>query len=248
MNAFYVHCSMGDIIYALPAIKAMGGGILYTGLSREQHEYLKPLVEVQPYIQAVRHESEGLPPAFYNLNDFRFLQRNPRHICQSFAASLGIKVDYWTPWLTLPGRPPQDHRCSYAVINITGRYRDKLYNYNRELRRISRNRTIPIYFLGLWQEYEDFRKLYPRWSMKWVKTINMLDVATAIWNAMTFTGTQSSCLAIAEGLGRSYRFERSPFHDNCMIGRPNETVLNNHTRKIHLALSRLQEVYRVFKS
>lgn len=249
MNAFYIHRAMGDILYSLPAIKAMGGGILYNGLPIDQHRALKPLIEAQPYIHEFHHETEkGLPHGFINLENFVHAQKNPRHICESFGKVLGISVNFRQPWLTLPPHQAPDHRFPYAVINVTHRYRDKVYSYRRELAFLRRNTVFPICFLGLFEEYQAFCQRYPHFHIKWRRTANMLEAAYIIQDAKYYTGTQSSLLAIAQGLGRSYRFERSPFHDNCRTGRPNETILNNHTRKIHLALSRAQEVFRNFLS
>lgn len=246
MKSYYIRGAIGDIIYSLPAIKALGGGVIYNGLSFNQHAALAPLLECQSYVKGFFHESEfGLPKGFVNLEDFVHLQKNPNHIIESFAKVMGVKVDIKEPWLVLPGKSERrEEKVPYAVINITPRYRDKIFSYRRHLEMLRRNTCWPIVFLGLYEEYQIFRKKYPNAYIRWVKTDNLLEAAYIIQGAKYFTGTQSSLLAIAEGLGRSYFFERSPFLDNCRTGRTNETVLNNHTHKIHHALSRLQEIGR----
>lgn len=252
MNVYYIHRAMGDIIYSLPTIKALGGGIIYNGLPIDQHHALKPLIDVQPYIGGFFHETErGLPHGFINLENFVHLQRNPAHICESFAKLMGIKIDISEPWLSIPPRGPQSvgrRNLRYAVINVTPRYRDKVFSYRRHLNFLEDHTDLPIYFIGLEEEYKAFVSQYPNWRIRYVRIDNLLEAAYFIQDAKYFTGTQSSMLAIAEGFGRSYHYERSPFHDNCRTGRRNETILNNHTRKIHLAISRTQEIIRNFLS
>lgn len=247
MNYYYIYKSQGDIIYSLPAIQAHGGGVIITGLPMDQYKSLLPLIEEQPDIDGFVHESEyGLPKGFINLEEFRYVQNNPMHIAESFAQVLKVNIGYqWKlGWLknVFPNEPGE-----YAVINITGRYRDKVYNYRKILDDILYKKKLPIVFLGLFDEWRAFTSKYPNHHITWLKTTDWLEVAQIIHGAKYFIGTQSCCLAIAEGLGRSYSYERSPFFDNVMTGAPTETILNNHTRKIHFALSGLQEVYRNFK-
>jgi hypothetical protein len=191
------------------------------------------------------HEDEiDIPKETVNLEDFRYTQVEGRHLCDSFRRLLNVGIDFKNGWLKVPDK---QYYTVYSVINVTTRYRDKVFNWNKELRFISENGNIPIVFLGMKEEYFAFIKKYPKHHIQWVKTENWLEAAHLINGAKYFSGTQSCCLAIAEGLGRSYRYERSPFFDNVRTGRSNETILNNHTRKIHFALSRIQEVYRNFK-
>jgi hypothetical protein len=248
MKYYYIREGLGDILYGLPTIKALGGGYIINGLPIEHHRALKPLMACQPYVKGFYHESEyGLPKGFINLGDFLHLQKNPRHIIEAFASVMNVQIDLKEPWLEIP-KIEGWTGLSYAVMNITPRYRDKLFNYKKEIRFLRNNTQSPICFLGTYNEYMYFTEKYSREHIRYVKTDNLLEAAQIIAGAKYFTGTQSSLLAIAEGLGRSYRYERSPFHDNCRTGRDNETILNNHTRKWHLALSRTQEIYRNFTS
>jgi hypothetical protein len=249
MNNFYIHYAVGDILYALPTIKALGGGIIYTGLSPEKHASIKRLLEAQPYIHGIYHQDEqGLPKGFINLQEYLLLNQDRRHLAQMFALMMKVKIDQSVPWITLPGGLPKLSRPHYAVLNVTARYRDKVFSWRRELAFLERNTDVAIYFLGLFNEYEAFVRKYPGFGIRYYPTADLLDAAKVIAGAKYYSGTQSSLLAIAQGLGRTYRFERSPFSwwDNCVTKLPSETILNNHTRKIHLALSRTQEILRNF--
>lgn len=246
-NSFYIRGACGDILYSLPAIQSMGGGVIYNGLPIRLHHALKPLMDLQPCVEGFYHESErGLPKGFINLEDFVHLQRNPFHICESFAKALYVKIDYKDGWLVPVGN--KGVGPTYAAINVTSRYRDKLFDWRREVNWLLRHTEHhKVVFVGTYDEYNKFKAEWGNNGITWMHTENMLQVARIIQNAKYFSGTQSACLAIAEGLGRTYRFERSPFFDNCRTNTPRETIINKWpmpTYKIHLALSRLQEVGR----
>jgi hypothetical protein len=246
MKNFYIRQSVGDIIYSLPAIFATGGGAIYTGLPYPTYEALKPLIEIQPGIDGFLHEREGIPPGIINLEDFRYRDDvNRRHLCELFGEVLGVVVDYKNGWLKLP--TVKKSGKSYAVINITPRYRDKVYMWWNELHFLAKNTEKKLQFVGDYAEYLTFIKKYGRPQYEYAATPTFLEAAILISNAKYFSGTQSACLAIAEGLGRDYRYERSPFFDNVKTGAKRETILNNRTRKIHFAYSRIQEVIRNFK-
>jgi len=243
MNSYYIFKSQGDIVYSLPAIFELGGGDIITGLPTDQFKALKPLIDYQEIVKLWHEGNNYIPPYSINLEDFRYTQKEGGHLCDTFCQLLNVEANWKDGWLKVP---PGEDLGEYSVINITQRYRDKVFNWNKDLRFISENGNIPVLFLGLKEEYLAFAKMYPRHQIRWIKTDNWLEAAQYIKGAKYFSGTQSCCLSIAEGLGRTYRYERSPFFDNVRTGLPRETILNNHTRKIHFALSRIQESYRNF--
>jgi len=237
---------MGDIIYSLPAIQAHGGGSIYTGIPMEQYLVLKPLIEVQPGITGFYHERDGLPAGFINLSKFSYVIEEGMHICEAFAKVLDVDIQYKDGWLTLP-EPPL-WWMDYSVINVTPRYRDKILSYKKELKFLKENIDSDIWFLGLYEEYAEFVEKYGNDRIWWRQCDDYLQAAYLIRGAKYFTGTQSSLLAIAEGLGRTYRYERTPFpfFDNCRTGTDRETIINKHTRKLHLLYSRMLEIWKNF--
>lgn len=64
MNNFYHSGATGDVIYAMPTIKALGGGIFNVNLPDELYNTVKPLLESQDYIHEVK---KGREPCRNNL-------------------------------------------------------------------------------------------------------------------------------------------------------------------------------------
>lgn len=234
---YYINRSMGDIIYALPAIKAAGGEVMiHTGL--RSFEVLRPLIRTNGV--DLCHEEAGIPPGVINLEDFRYHpQVGTRHLCEIFADLLGVKVEYKQGWL-VPLRYEAPHQ-TYSVINVTGRYRDKVFKWWKELEFLRHSSDLLV-FMGTQEEHKAFQQLYGK--IEYCNTADLFKAAAIIGGAEHFSGTQSACLAIAEGLGRTYRYERSPFLDNVHMDVARETVLNPRTRKMHFFYSRVQEAFR----
>ncbi|HTR29337.1 MAG TPA: hypothetical protein VMH27_08700 [Puia sp.] len=234
---------LGDCIYSLPVVKAIGGGIFVYGGARRSYELLKPLLEVQPYIESCKHVSEiDLPRDFVNLDLFRNSPlQSTGHLVNAFLDFFGF--DYYDfdndgPWLENIQAPLASYLSECTILNITPRYRDKIFpkagGWDKEIHHIARIATP--FFLGTRAEYEDAQSDIQ--AMRWVShlpTENLLDAAKVIKGAKMFSGTQSSLLAIRQGLGLPYRFEQSPNHVDVRQFSGHETVINPTTRKLHLA-------------
>ena len=54
MNNFYHSGATGDVIYAMPTIKALGGGIFNVQLPDHLYDTVLPLLESQEYIYEVK--------------------------------------------------------------------------------------------------------------------------------------------------------------------------------------------------
>lgn len=236
-KVFYHNGSLGDIIYSLPTVQAMGGGIYVTGLPETQHKAVKSLLMQQPYITGVLHISDsGLPPGFVDLTLFR---NHPlftrKHIVELHADMQNIEIlnyqgyNWKTGWLQ--NITPVTHVVGpYNVINITNRYRDRFFSWKKEIDFL-RSSARFTYFLGTWKEFQQFGQ---HGGIMYQPTDTLLDAAEYIAGAQHFSGTQSSMLAIRQGLGMTYRFEQSPNHLDTEQGSGNETILNPITRRIHL--------------
>ena len=80
-KVFFHSGDFGDIIYALPTIRALGGGKLIIGpstrwktrlqMTQEHVEIIRPLLELQPYIHAVQYSDTAPPEVDIDLNRFR---------------------------------------------------------------------------------------------------------------------------------------------------------------------------------
>lgn len=237
MKYFYHSGSLGDMIYSLPTVQAMGGGVFVTGMGVEEHNAIAPLLLRQPYIQGVLHvKSSGLPPDFINLSNFR---NHPlftrRHIVELHAEMQNVKLGNWQKgWLR---KFPATRDIAGAIINVTPRYRDRFFNWDRELRYLF-NLTDRVTFVGHPREYAAFQNRKPsklRKRVKYWQAINLSMLTMAISEAPYFSGNQSAALAIRQGLGMPYRFEQSPNHLDTEQGSEHETIVNPVTRRIHLA-------------
>jgi hypothetical protein len=215
---------IGDVIAALPILRARGGGkiVLFydpaapkgmcarESLKGRRFEALKPLLEVQPYvhgvewqddIQIAREESfrETLRPMSESL-----LQRQAQH--------LGMWPIDSSAWLTVPdvvqhgrivcARSPRYHNSNFPWRDVANTYRNQLL------------------FVGLPEEHGAFETTLGR-RVEHAKTENLLDVARLIAGAPQFIGNQSAPLWIALGLGTRVVVEGHPQVPNCEIGRPN---------------------------
>lgn len=237
---------MGDIIYSLPTVAKMMKGFhvctFVTGLPRKLHELIAPLLRVQPYIGDVLHISETeLPIGFINLDWFVRSPHNTRqHIVNAHRESQGLPLfDFKKEgeWLWVPSAPTLVHG-RYAVINVTSRYRDKIFNWSSELEWLLK-KVDRIYFVGLPEEWIEFKTKYKANSSKVVyyKIENYLQAVYLIKNAAYFSGNQSSLLAIRQALALPYRMEQSPNHVDCNQYSERETILNPWTRKVHKTIT-----------
>ena len=225
---------LGDCIYSLPAVKAMGGGTFVYGGAYKSYQVLKPLFEVQPYIKEFKHVSEiDLPRDFINLDLFRNCPlQNKDHIVNNFLVFFGFPDYDWNKGGWLENIPTSKPEIDYAVINITPRYRDKIFpkikGWQTEINKYLKL-GLKVYFLGDIRDWVDNRSD----KYVYIKTPNLLEVAVLINNAKYFSGTQSALLAIRQGLGLPYRFEQSPHHVDVNQYSKNETVINPISRRIH---------------
>lgn len=245
MKTFRHGGKIGDIIYSLPTIRELGGGILYLPEKTPDgcdslYSSLKDLLLMQPYIKEVREYPSGLPymelaPGIHIDYDLDRARLQPMkgviHIVKRYMDAFGVKVNNWQwPWLTVTDKPFQ-HRFwnieeKYCLINYTGRHikNDCLnitssVDWSKVLSRVK----LPVYFIGLEAEYIAFKNKYG--YLPYLKTDDMLDVALLVDDAQAVYCNQSSVLTIAQGLGKTYYLEPKPMKQNCLLFTQNENIL-----------------------
>ena len=96
------------------------------------------------------------------------------------------------PWLPSRREPPAP--IKYIAVNLTQRYRNPSINY-----RFLDDVGVPIMFLGVGSEHDIFIKECRK--AQYLKTKNYAEVAGVIGGSKLFIGNQSSCFAVAEGMG-----------------------------------------------
>ena len=237
-TVFY-HCGdFGDIIYALPTIRAMGGGNLVIGpemklgfevqtrqrFTLDVFNVIAPLLRIQPYLSSVRF-SLTMPEVDVDLNKFRryFLEEGELRRKGDRRLNLA-ETHLWTfqqpldacasPWLAVdkvekvPDRP--------VVIHRSARWRNHEFPWDQVLKTHG-HRAV---FVGQAEEHEDFTK---EWgcSLPFIATKDFLELARLIAGSELYIGNQSAPYAVAEGLKKNTLQEVWPEGPNCLFPRDN---------------------------
>ena len=221
MQQFAHAGDLGDIIYSLPTIRALGGGVLrlrpagYTDkpMTQERADLLIPLIEKQPYIERVYFDaSPHEVPGEVNLDRFR-AHLGAGNLVGSHAEACGIKLDHWSPEPWIEGFQAYTDHGWHAAINVTARYHNPWFPWDH----ITGNEDT---FIGTEAEYKAFRSRVtatPPWSI----TPNFAVVADIIASSRCFVGNQSSPYAVAVGMGHPAILAVSPQVPNCLFHRSN---------------------------
>lgn len=202
---------IGDIIYAIPAMKALAGNrkihlhlqinqdSLYTKgmkhynqgkiLTEKSVEMLAPLLLSQPEFAVCDILKDQ--KIDYDLDEFRKypFDYNTNHICRWYFHMYGISTDLGKPWLNVE---PDTSYKDEIVIARSFRYRAPgiSYDFLRQYPNIT--------FVGLKEEYEDMKKAIPGLKHKTVS--NFLEFARIIAGCKFFIGNQSFPFSVAEAL------------------------------------------------
>jgi hypothetical protein len=202
---------IGDIIYAIPAMKALAAGkkihlhlqinkdSLYKKgmkhynqgkiLTEKSVAMLAPLLLAQPEFAVCDILEEQ--PVDYDLDEFRKypFDYNTNHICRWYFHMYGITADLSKPWLTID---PDIAFKNEIVIARSFRYRAPGISY-------SFLQSYPnISFLGVKEEYEDLKQQIPH--LKYKPVNNFLEFARVVAGCKFFIGNQSFPFAVAEAL------------------------------------------------
>lgn len=202
---------IGDIIYAIPAMKALAGNkkihlhlqinqqSLYKKSMRHMNQgkilteksvqMLAPLLLAQPEFAVV--DVLGNQRVDYDLDEFRNFpfDYNTNHICRWYFHMYGITADLGKPWLKVEPDPAYRNEI---VIARSFRYRAPGISYDFL-------KAYPdITFVGLKEEFEDMQRMIPQLKHRTVK--NFLEFAQIIAGSKFFIGNQSFPFAVAEAL------------------------------------------------
>lgn len=235
----------GDVVYALPVIKSLGGGVLFlsgdnkypyprptrwaqAGAPPEWVGNLSGLLNQQDYIWGV-HWTQKLPfSCDVDLNSFRRFYQSREHSFDSLFSlhqrAIGVTHPETEPWLTvdkpveIPGRD--------IIVNRTQRFSNPEFPW----RYLCKKYGDRMAFVGDWKEASMFQHQFGAFNVIWHKTETLLDVARVIAGAKCFIGNQSCPLAIALGLGQNVISEVWLANQNCKLKRENAIhVLGNIT-------------------
>jgi len=236
---FKASANIGDLIYTLPAIKAvckdrnakarimcgldqpteyqMGphplGNLMFT---RNSYAISRPLIMEQPYIYDMEIW-EGQREVHFDIDSMRddtkglgMPHTEIRQWCMMKFPELAFGASIAEPWL----ERPQEGGQPYVVVNITQRYRTQSPDYS-----FLENCGLPIIFIGILDEYNLFIKQCR--TAKYMKTKDYLEVAKVISGSKLFIGNQSSCFAVAEGMAHPRLLEICHAATNVVPATPN---------------------------
>lgn len=236
-KVFHHSGDLGDIIYSLPTIRALGGGVLLLSPDLKYHETreimtprrfenIKSLLTRQPYLDEVVLGEILHPDTDYDLNIGRkvFVEAgngaSPERQQEILATPLTqVYLNAFDvpreaereAWLEVDTHVEVPGRP--VVINRSQRYHNPDFNWRAIVERYS-DRAI---FVGLPKEHAAFVEKFG--YVPYYPTENLLDVARVIAGCKLFIGNQSCPHAIAEGLKAPVILEVCREVPNCCFKR-----------------------------
>lgn len=230
MQVFSHSGDLGDIIYSLPTIRAAGGGVLKLfdfpgrtahGMTKSKVDRIRPLLELQPYIERVEWS-----PVFCDssLNGFRS-HRSHGNLADMHLATHGFGWEHRIErWLSVPELTAGPK----VIVNKTPRYENPHFDWKAVVAKYG----YAIGFIGDPQEHGFFCEAYG--EVPYVVATDLLQMATLIAGADLFIGNPSLAAAIAEGLKHRMILVNCPGDNqhlavferwNCMIAWGNKVEL-----------------------
>lgn len=245
-TTFYHAGSMGDVIYALPTIRALGGGILHLGptpttkqrarnpIDETAFKFLAPLLRAQPYITGL-HYAPQRPNTTHDLNAFRLAYSNKTADRRVSLAVQHLRAHRLpdshaeTAWIEAsPLASAHD-----VIASRSMRYHNRFFDWKRIVE------TYHPGFVGDDTEYENFVFRYgetPRLPVS-----DALVLARYIAGCGLFIGNQSLPMAIAEGMKHRLVQETYNHSPDCQYPRRNATYCFQGEPKV-LPIPRLQKL------
>jgi len=241
-SSYYHSGNLGDVIYALLAIKLHGGGDLLIGpeqngtspcanpITRSQFELFLPLLKQQPYLYSVEFREHYPKGDFqFDLNQFRNSWMNWRlrvtkdvhTLWKAHCYQLGVqdKAVETEPWITAGESP--NGTCP-ILVHRSPRYQSSDFPWSSLVEKY-RDRMA---FIGLDSEHQSFIQAFGGISR--MRFIDFEVMARSINSARCFVGNQSFPLSLALGLGKPVLCEEWATSPDCRFKRPN--YLTQHSK------------------
>jgi hypothetical protein len=228
-SVFHHSGDLGDIIYSLATVKALGGGVLYLssdnrfpypGNTRVKMDHpaanlITPFIEAQDYIWQCKYTPKTPHSTDHDLNKFRLAYQTANSdnfvsLYHLHSKPFKVTLDE-SPWLQVddpiwvPSRP--------IVVARSHRY----HNDHFPWRRLVENHGGQMVFVGVQAEYETFKQAFAGRCPPWIPTANVMELARVIAGASVFIGNQSAPMAIAAGLGKNLIEECWQGNPNCLF-------------------------------
>lgn len=222
----YTNGCQGDLLASLPILRALEGGHIKVGnfeepqwqhrnMEGERYEAIRPLLEIQPYIQSVKFEHRAAHT--HDLANWRPKHRKDRTLTESQADWLGLKDVDMSPWIM--NVKPSPITAGKVVVARSPRYQNpdwSMFTWPQ----FARDHGDKLVFIGLPEEHDAFCRVIQR-QIPRLETRSLLDVAELIAGSLLFVGNQSCPCWIAMGLGHPMIQEVSPQVQDSIVRRPN---------------------------
>lgn len=216
---------LGDIIACLPAIRASGGGELLIAphqkgvdtmqgrqdLRGARFEAIRPLLELQPYVRAVRWV-ETVPPGAIDFSTFRQNTILGQSLSHHQARHIGVEISE-DPWLH--GVKPRPGLAGKIIVTRTARY----HNWQFPWRQLVSEHRDRMLFIGLPAEHAEFCKFVG--PVEYLPTKSLLEVAEVIAGSQLLISNQTVACWIGLGMGHPLVQEQWPTSRDSMIPRAN---------------------------
>lgn len=234
-KSYYHSGAIGDVLYALYAIKKDGGGKIILGpeqhktaapgkpISEEQYQSLKPLLDKQPYLVGNSFAYQYRGRLNVDLNQFRnhwfnIGLRNETGInllaeMHCYVLGLHHLFDHTEQWI-FPTRPIKTNKY---VVNRSQRYRNAGFKWPGIVDQFGAQNLM---FVGLDQEHKEFCQSCGQ-EVEHVKVDDFLHMANLIAGSLGFIGNQSAPCALAIGLGQRVIQEACQVSPDCVLLRKN---------------------------
>jgi hypothetical protein len=234
-NVFYHSGDVGDIIYSLPFVKAVGGGDFYVGQDTkwdlaskhdtQRYQFVLPLLAAQTYINKAQYSLSKPRDLTHDLNLFRewwftkahamrIAGRHARLIDAYFERFHHKAVSDREKWLSVPN--PLISPSRPIVVHRSPRY----HNDNFPWREVASRYAGKMIFVGFSCEYDEWKRICGD-SALFIQPENALHLARIIAGSQMFIGNQSSAMAIALGLGINTIQETCLGVKDCVLSRKN---------------------------
>jgi len=218
MKTFKHSGDLGDIIYSLPTIKRLGGGVLYlditggadeascrgqcidgrTKFNKTSFDFIKPVIEVQDYITSVEiFDGQNID---YNLNNFRYKFADPnsrsktKNLLDLHLEYFGLpEWDYNQGWLSVSDPIKLDRG---TIVTRSPRMQSN-FPWFQSNKFNFRDKAI---FIGLPKEHEYFE-----WTLDiqipYRPVADALEMARILAGCKSFVANSTFALSLAVGLG-----------------------------------------------
>lgn len=215
MKTFKHSGELGDIVYSLPTIKALGGGILYLNalwkmafFNEERAMLLKPLLMAQPYIEDVKIYNNEEKVLDYDLDKFRGIgfDIGYMNLAEAHLRAFDLPINLINEqWLFNVGKRRVFDRS--IVFHRSLHHHDDKFPW-KDLIKQYRGQAVCI---GLKEECMEGIPFY--------QVYNFLEMAEIINGTDLFIGNQSFPFAISEGLHKRNYLEICKACPNCNFKR-----------------------------